>query len=38
MCFDTAAFDADNFSACNFISEGRPSYPLSCDMIILCAG
>ena len=37
MCFGTAAFDRQ-FSVCNFISEGSPSYPLSGDMIILFAG
>ena len=41
MCSGTAAFDTSTLnavSACNFISGGRPSYPLSGDMIILCAG
>ena len=37
MCFSTDAFDTDN-SACYFLSEGRLSYPLSGDMIILCVG
>ena len=37
MCFVTAAFDR-HFSVCNFILEGRPSYPLSGDMIIFCVG
>ena len=32
MCFGTAAFNTD-FSVCNFISEGRPSYPLSGDIL-----
>ena len=27
-----------HFSECKFISEGRPSYPLSGDVTILCAG
>ena len=41
MCFGTAAFDTDTFhssSFCNFISEGRPSYPLSSDVIICVWG
>ena len=37
MCFGTNAFDTDT-SACYFISEGRLSYLLSGDMIILCVG
>ena len=37
MCFGADAFDR-HFSACYFISEGRLSYPLSGDMIILCVG
>ena len=38
MCFGTAAFDTETFQRAHFISEGRPSYPLSGDMIILCVG
>ena len=35
MGFSKAAFGR-HFSVCNFISEVRPSCPLSCDMITLC--
>ena len=38
MWFGIAAFDTDTVSACNFISEGRRSYRLSGDMIILYVG
>ena len=38
MCFATDAFDTDTFQRAIFISEGRLSYPLSGDMIILCVG
>ena len=38
MCLSTAAFDTDTFSVCNFISEGRPFYPLSGDMTIMYVG
>ena len=35
MRFGTAAFDINTF---HLIPEGRPSYPISVDMIILCVG
>ena len=31
-------FGYRHFSACYFISEGKLSYPLSGDMMILCVG
>ena len=37
MCFGTDTFYTDT-SACYFISEGRLSYHLSGDVIILCVG
>ena len=36
MCFGTDAFDTDHFQ--HAVSEGRLSYPLSGDNIILCVG
>ena len=33
--FGTAAFEADTFQ-CDYISGGRPSYPLSSNMIVFC--
>ena len=40
MCFGTAAFDTDTFQCAILYQKEklRPSYPLSGDMIILCAG
>ena len=39
MCVGTAAFDTNTLIlVCNFISEEKPPYPLSGEMIILCVG
>ena len=39
MCFATAAFDTDTFQrAILYQNKGHPSYSLSGDLIILCAG
>ena len=37
-CVLVQMFLIQTVSACYFISEGRLSYPLSGDMIILCVG
>ena len=37
-CVLVQDFLMQTLSACYFISEGRLSYPLSVDMIILCVG
>ena len=38
MCLVELLLIKTFFSACNFISEGRSSYPLSGDMIIFSVG